>query len=470
MTSREGRRLTEAYRQTQIRAQADMVGRSRLLGSLLNPSDLDASGQILVPTMVDVVRGGVEDNAKVTATYLREQSRVETGRTIMVAEVPFDAEAVALDMEIRGPITAKHFIGKGLDEDLATAKAMNLVAAGAARQVVEYGRQIVISTAAQLESELGRGRGGRWRRVTDGKPCAFCAMLAGRGPVYTSQTVDFHTHDSCGCVGEIVYGDWEPTDLERQWREAYVDAGNEASTVDGRRVAPKDGNGQDTILWRMRRDHPELFHDGWKPLGSVPTSPAKAVVPLPNVAVRDAKVLLVQATANEPAITKHIVGLADEVGGKMVGLEYKFKTETRLAEKIVKDAISDAITTEAASEHIFDALRYTMEFSESEYAVKSARVIAELRAAGWQTNVKNFWANDANPYQGVNVQLVSPTGQRTELQFHTAKSFEVKVGPLHRLYERQRVLPKGPEVDRLNEEMGAWSRTVPVPEGAKLVD
>lgn len=89
-------------------------------------------------------------------------------------------------------------------------------------------------------------------------------MLAGRGPVYTSQTVDFRTHDLCGCTGEIVYGDWEPTELERRWRQAYVDAGNEASVVDRRRVAPKKGNGDDTILWRMRRDNPDLFHDGWK--------------------------------------------------------------------------------------------------------------------------------------------------------------------------------------------------------------
>lgn len=70
----------------------------------------------------------------------------------------------------------------------------------------------------------------------------------------------------CGCVGEIVYGEWEPTEAERRWRQAYVDAGNEAGVVDGRRVAPKKSNGEDTILWRMRRDNPDLFHDGWKPL------------------------------------------------------------------------------------------------------------------------------------------------------------------------------------------------------------
>lgn len=26
-----------------------------------------------------------------------------------------------------------------------------------------------------------------WRRVTDGNPCSFCGMLAGRGAVYTSE-------------------------------------------------------------------------------------------------------------------------------------------------------------------------------------------------------------------------------------------------------------------------------------------
>jgi hypothetical protein len=30
-------------------------------------------------------------------------------------------------------------------------------------------------------------------------------MLAGRGAVYSADTVDFHTHGHCGCTAEPVY-------------------------------------------------------------------------------------------------------------------------------------------------------------------------------------------------------------------------------------------------------------------------
>lgn len=60
----------------------------------------------------------------------------------------------------------------------------------------------------------------RWRRVTDGKPCEFCAMLAGRGPVYTSEDAadggQYHAH--CGCTAEPFDGDpseWVPSPDEQ---------------------------------------------------------------------------------------------------------------------------------------------------------------------------------------------------------------------------------------------------------------
>ena len=266
-SSPQGKRLTEQYRLEQVRLHAQVAGRARLLEPLLSMSDVDAAADIFVPSMVAVVKDGIASQQSLTGAYIEAHAKAETGRAVTPVVPDFDETAAILDMQVRGPIMAKSYVGRGLEDSAAQVKASRLASVGAAREVLQYGRQMVIRTAASTEMDLGRGRAGRWRRVTDGKPCAFCAMLAGRGPVYTSQTVDFHTHDVCGCTGEIVYEDWEPTDLERAWREAYVDAGNEADVVDKRRVAPKrkGGNSDDTILWRMRRDNPDLFHDGWKP-------------------------------------------------------------------------------------------------------------------------------------------------------------------------------------------------------------
>lgn len=39
-----------------------------------------------------------------------------------------------------------------------------------------------------------------WRRVTQGKTCQFCQMLAGRGAVYSEETVYFAAHGHCDCA------------------------------------------------------------------------------------------------------------------------------------------------------------------------------------------------------------------------------------------------------------------------------
>lgn len=44
-----------------------------------------------------------------------------------------------------------------------------------------------------------------WRRVTTGKGCPLCRMLAARGAVYTEKTVRFAAHSSCHCTAQPVF-------------------------------------------------------------------------------------------------------------------------------------------------------------------------------------------------------------------------------------------------------------------------
>jgi hypothetical protein len=63
-----------------------------------------------------------------------------------------------------------------------------------------------------------------YRRVGSGHPCHFCAMLIGRGAVYSAEGADFHAHDGDGCRPEPLYRrEDEPQDvlrLQEQWAEA----------------------------------------------------------------------------------------------------------------------------------------------------------------------------------------------------------------------------------------------------------
>lgn len=88
---------------------------------------------------------------------------------------------------------------------LSVAAAETARAAG--RHAVNGGREVV-REAAILDPDA-RG----WARVTAGKACKFCQMLASRGAVYTQDTVDFQAHDGCHCMPEPVFGDTAPTNV-----------------------------------------------------------------------------------------------------------------------------------------------------------------------------------------------------------------------------------------------------------------
>ena len=88
--------------------------------------------------------------------------------------------------------------------------------------------------------------------MSDGNPCAFCAMLVSRGPAYTSEAAALAQgngdpyHKKCGCTVEVLYGPWVPNETEQGFVDAYFDAAEAANAAGQKRTA-------DTVLWRMRQ-------------------------------------------------------------------------------------------------------------------------------------------------------------------------------------------------------------------------
>lgn len=74
--------------------------------------------------------------------------------------------------------------------DIDSIKA--LTEGGLSRRISNYSRQTVMGSALADPAADG------WQRVGVGS-CAFCAMLIGRGAVYSESTVDFSSHDWCNC-------------------------------------------------------------------------------------------------------------------------------------------------------------------------------------------------------------------------------------------------------------------------------
>lgn len=88
------------------------------------------------------------------------------------------------------------------------------------RLAANGGRDTIREAVAEDPEAIG------WIRVTGVKPCSFCSMLSGRGPVYTSRkTATFEAHSHCRCVAAAVWSEDEAwlghsKDLAEQWQQA----------------------------------------------------------------------------------------------------------------------------------------------------------------------------------------------------------------------------------------------------------
>ena len=172
-------------------------------------------------------------------------------------------------------------------------------------------------------------------------------------------------------------------------------------------------------------------------------------------AARRAKELLTKAQQAEPQVTKLLSQLAEENGGKMVGLDYRLKSLESLTRKLADEP----------GKPINDALRYTQLYEPDNLGAGARDVMASMENAGYQkVAVKNTFQEGA-PYKGINTVWEDPSGTPCEVQFHTPESFDTKQNINHPLYEQARVLPAGdPRQDDIYDQMIQNPNRVPVPE------
>lgn len=129
----------------------------------------------------------------------------DSGRTrIDIATPKLDEarmdRAVRVSLTVTGPVGQKSKIGRGKSVKTARDESFVEASGAASRHVLTGGRQSLLTLVQDNMPDP------RWIRVTDGDPCAFCAMLAGRGPVYlTKDSAGFSAHDHCACTAEPVY-------------------------------------------------------------------------------------------------------------------------------------------------------------------------------------------------------------------------------------------------------------------------
>lgn len=189
------------------------------------------------------------ESQALTESYLAEYREAEIGDAGGPVVAPrFPVSEMRDAALLAGPVRVKMLVGRGEAPGSAHAKAFTKFSGIARRQVLSGGRMMIDATTKADTRAIG------WRRVSDGNPCSFCAMLCSRGPVYASKEraetvggsgLQYHGH--CGCTAEILYGEWVPNEAERGFIEDYKKAAAQAEAEGQQRT-------QDTVLWRMRQN------------------------------------------------------------------------------------------------------------------------------------------------------------------------------------------------------------------------
>ena len=186
----------------------------------------------------------------------------------------------------------------------------------------------------------------------------------------------------------------------------------------------------------------------------VPTAPAA----ISDSAKAAGERLARQARAAEGEISAALERTRREVGAEFDGFDERYKKAIRIAEKASGDARINGVGIDDAVDGINDALRYTFNAADGNYAAMVRRTLEKLRAEGIELLerdgkpiFKNFWTKEG--YQGVNTVMRTKSGFRFELQFGTpAQAAAKKIS--HELYDAQRVLGKtDPRYLRLTQEI-----------------
>jgi len=218
--TQEGALLTQRHRLLQLAIRAAALRDLLALWGVVDPLDLAGTIDSFTAAAAPVVRARWEDSAAVAARYFQAFRAAEGvgGAAAVVAGEPPTAVAVQGLVRAAGLSGIVNARRRGFTPQAAARNGYARVAGTATRIVLDGGRQ-TITTATAADPAAGR-----WQRVTSGDCCAFCAMLASRGPAFDARSSRFEAHANCSCSAEPAYeGSRLPAASEqfrRQWEQA----------------------------------------------------------------------------------------------------------------------------------------------------------------------------------------------------------------------------------------------------------
>lgn len=226
MSQPETLALSEQHRQAQLTVRSSALRAFLALWPIWN-GDTSSFAQ-LVQAVLPLARVYRQSSAAIAGVYyesIRNAQEVP-GRPAVRLAATVTPKQIATSMYVTGQAMTRDALAAGQTAEQARRAALTRVSGAVTRHVLNGGRQTIIDSVAADKQAHG------WARITDGQPCAFCAMLAGRGAVYkTEQTADFEAHDHCGCQAIPLFNGSPLPPLNRKLRDLYNQAQREAEAA-----------------------------------------------------------------------------------------------------------------------------------------------------------------------------------------------------------------------------------------------
>ena len=212
-------RLSELHRASQTQLQALVASDVARVFPLLDANNVDKTFAGYVEAMSAVINGRRKISASLGSSYyqkLREAANIG-GDFLPVLASSADPAQLFTSLLVTGPVSIKNNLRAGASIEQARSSALTQTVRSAQRHVINGGRETILGSVKRDSSAFG------WARLTDGKPCAFCALLASRGPAYKSETTArFKSHDGCGCTPVPVFDPAAPWPGDGQkYRDLY---------------------------------------------------------------------------------------------------------------------------------------------------------------------------------------------------------------------------------------------------------
>lgn len=197
----------------------------RVWRELMNPAKVDASWPAVRAALVPIVQQARDQSAVLAGTAYSDARRDAgvDGEFDPEGPLPLMVRRLEAALDVTGPVEFKKAIAAGKSPQQAMDAAAVRMVGTTQYLALEGGRQAVQRSIDADEQATG------WARVTDSDPCAWCAMLASRGPVYKSAKTAGDPrqggnsyHDHCACqawpaftndepfigIAEKLYDDW----------------------------------------------------------------------------------------------------------------------------------------------------------------------------------------------------------------------------------------------------------------------